>query len=244
MIEMCQKCTTDVVLPNVVNHHRSKGCIYSFLNQGILKNVSYITIGPYVIRKRYADETHVVINDIASNIKISLSDEIFAVGEQLSCVIPNLGQLLFPVLDTGHQLQKKFGGMFLKKESNWHGSMWNICVFVNDSTVDYQCEYLFSYTLINIPQHDTIATKMNIHIYQFMFMLNKNDCIALNLFPNITSIFCAPIKHINRDAMIILDQMGTYLWIYVPMTNIGYSHIYVSRSLWIHRIHLFQFQYN
>ena len=35
IIEICERCKNNVILSNMVNHHGSEGCIYSFGNQGI-----------------------------------------------------------------------------------------------------------------------------------------------------------------------------------------------------------------
>ena len=47
----------------------------------------------------------------------------FAAVHTLACVIPNLGQLLFPVLDIGYDLQKNWGDVNLKKVSKGPDSM-------------------------------------------------------------------------------------------------------------------------
>ena len=62
----------------------------------------------------------------------------FAAIDTLSCIIPNLGQLLFPVLDIGYELQNKWGDVNLKKVLNGPDSMWTMSVCTNASTVNYR----------------------------------------------------------------------------------------------------------
>lgn len=189
IIEMCQRCKNNVIMSNMVNHHGSVGSIYSFGNQGVFKKEKNSTVGPYAIMKRYDDDRQIEIENIASQIETAASGEMFAAVHNLSCVIPNLGQLLFPVLDIGHDLQKSWGDVNLKKVSKGPDSMWNMSVCVNASTADFHTEKDVSYTLIAVPKQDHSMAKKMGNTYQFLFKLNENNCISFDLHPNISFCF-------------------------------------------------------
>lgn len=186
---MCERCKNNIILSNMVNHHGSEGCIYSFGNQGIFKKENNSTVGQYAIKKRYDDDRQIEIENIASQIETAASKEMFAAVHTLACVIPNLGQLLFPVLDIGYDLQKNWGDVNLKKISKEPDSMWNMSVCVNASTADFHTEKDVSYTLIGVPKQDHSSTQNIGNTYQFLFKLNSNNCIALDLTPNISFCF-------------------------------------------------------
>ena len=80
-------------------------------------------MGPYAIQNWYEYDRQIEIEGIASQIKSKLSAEMFVAIDTLSCVVPNLGKLLFPVLDGGYKLQNKWGDINLKKVSNGHNSI-------------------------------------------------------------------------------------------------------------------------
>ena len=116
----------------------------------------------------------------------------FAAVQTLGCVIPNLGQLLFPVLDIGHDLQKCWGDVNLKKVSKGSDSMWNMIVCINASTADVHTEKDVSYTLIGVPKQDYSSSKKHGNTYQLLFRLNDNNCISLDLLPDISFFFQEP----------------------------------------------------
>ena len=90
--------------------------------------------------KRYDDDRQIKIKSIALQIETAASDEMFAAVYNLSCVIPNLGLLLFPVYAIGHDLQKSWGNVNLKNVSKGPDSMRNIGVCVNASTTNFHTE--------------------------------------------------------------------------------------------------------
>ena len=176
-------------MSNMVNHHGSEGYIYSFGNQDLFKKENNSTVGPYAVRKCYQDERQVEVENIVKQIEIAASEEMFAAVQTLGCAIPNLGRLLFPVLDIGHDLQKIWGDVNLKKVSKGADSMWNMSVCVDVSTADFHTEKDVSYTLIGVPKQQYSNSKRHGNTYQFLFRLNDNNCISLDLLPDISFCF-------------------------------------------------------
>ena len=62
-------------------------------------------------------------------------------------------------------------------------------VCVNASAANFYTEKDVSYALIAVSQQDYIITKKNGKTYQFLFKLNENDYISLDLIPNMSFCF-------------------------------------------------------
>ena len=116
-----------------------------------------------------------------------------AITEGISClkkIIPNISNLISPIIQVAYNMQNEIGSVNLKKMSTSENGIWQSEICVNAKTNQFHTEKDVTYTFITIPQQ---KLKSNTGILRnntvFLFEMNEWTNVSLKMIPNLSFIF-------------------------------------------------------
>ena len=116
-------------------------------------------------------------------------------------MIPNLSLFIAPIVTVGHVLQDKYGDVNLKKTSLSESGCWSSSLSVNATTGTLHTEDDCAYTVISVP-----SQRMGSIIYHFMFHLNDDEVIMLNMQKKLSFIFSGCFLTHRQSSDVVSDN--------------------------------------
>lgn len=198
--------------PNILssnNHYNSKGFYASFGNKGSFEKNTNSSVGQYANKRSTSVIKQYHIDAIANVYDRHIAEDISSSTNVLSKYLPKIKSIISPIIRTAYELQSTIGNINIKEGSASKSGCWQTSICVDATTGDFHTEQDCTYTLISIPNQNTISSKTAGENYHFLFCLTdkKNLNIPLNL--GISFIFSAAflthrqhmndLKHSNED---------------------------------------------
>ena len=155
--QQLMQCKPNIITKGGSNHFDSRGYIYSFGNKGSYGMINNSSVDMYATRKfkdkLKMEQTIESANDI--NNKCAT-----AITEGISClkkIIPNISNLISPIIQVAYNMQNKIGSVNLKKITTSENGIWQSEICVNAKTNQFHTEKDVTYTFITIPQQKFIC---------------------------------------------------------------------------------------
>ena len=173
------------------DHHGSKGFVYSFGNKPLYGMKDGSSVSLYANKKSKSVTMQSKINDNADEIEIICSRSINIGISTLSTVLPDIKNLISPIIDAAYHRQKAAGISLLQKTSSSDNGCWNSFLNVNARTQDYHTETDCAYTFVTVPtqvvnKSITIAAKP-----VFLFKITEQVELMLPLCNDLTFVYNA-----------------------------------------------------
>ena len=104
--------------------------------------------------------------------------------------IPNITNLIAPIINTDFALQEEKGYVNFKKFPLHDDDLWQTSIFINARTSEFHTESDSTYTAIHIPQQET---KLKSGEYHFVFKIKDRENVSITLSPGISFLFLGKI---------------------------------------------------
>ena len=116
-----------------------------------------------------------------------------AITEGISClkkIIPNISNLISPIIQVAYNMQNKIGSVNLKKITTSENGIWQSEICVNAKTNQFHTEKDVTYTFITVPQQILKSKTGNLRNNTFfLFQMNEATNVSLKMIPNLSFIF-------------------------------------------------------
>ena len=179
--------------PNILqnsNHHQSTGYYASFGNKGSYETINASSVGQYNTKKHSILDKQVSINQEATLYETYCANEISRSVKDLGTFLPNIRNIIAPVIETSFNLQSKEGkDLNLKEMSSITEGCWQTSICIDAETREYHTEHDCTYTLISIPTQKTQKKNQTSIKYDFLFKLTNKQSINVTLKPGVSFIF-------------------------------------------------------
>ena len=117
------------------------------------------------------------------------TDKIKRSMNNLSIFLPNIKDILAPVLQTSFSTQIDGKDLSFKETLAANDGCWQSSLCVNAETKEYHTEKDCTYTLISILNQSIIKSKESSMKYDFLFNLTNIQLINIPLEPGVTFMF-------------------------------------------------------
>lgn len=152
MVFKAIKTSKNNVITKKNNHNGSSGFYYSYGNRGNFGMIDGSSVGQYSHKKFKNDNKTTTAHVIDSLVDKISSHELGAGIDSLSHRIPNINDLISPILDAAYHRQSHKGTVNLKRvEAAKHG-VWQRSVCVNAVTAKFHVEDDCTNTVIVVPK--------------------------------------------------------------------------------------------
>ena len=187
LYDRLKRCKPDVL--KSYDHHGSQGSCFSFGNKPYYKIVNNSSVGVYSVLKRENKETQRKIDKEAKEMEhicsITITDAIQALGR----ILPQIRNLISPVLDVAHLMQKKKKQIGLMEIETSGIGCWNAFLYANGRTDNLHTEVDCAYTLITVPnQKRKQNTKLD-NKPLFVFKLSEKQQILFPLSNGLSFVY-------------------------------------------------------
>ena len=173
------------------NHFNSQGYISAWGNKALFgKSSEKSSVGQYVKRKPKKETMILEVkhnNDILENL---VSNEVSLATSKFNKWLPNLKQLIAPILNVAFEKQQEDGNINFKMSTTSQHGLWQSELCCNAITKDFHTEKDITYTLISVPyqQHDN-PKKKKPRDSIFLFKINETKILGFKLFQKCSFIF-------------------------------------------------------
>ena len=115
------------------------------------------------------------------------------ITEGISCmrkIIPNISNLILPIIEVAYNMQNEIGSVNLKKITTSANGIWQSEICVNAKTNQFYTEKDVTYTFITVPQQILKSKTGNLRNNTFfLFQMNEATNVSLKMIPNLSFIF-------------------------------------------------------
>ena len=179
--EAVMECKNSVITSGN-SHHGSLGKYFSFGNSAVYKTVNKSSVGVYQTKTNLSLIKKVKVGVIQDLVANELKEGVASLGD----VIPLLNEYIAPVFNIGHELQRTLGADIIKKDKYSQSGIWKSVFCINARTSTFHTEDDCSYTVITVPKQELKAEGKD---YHFLFKLNSEQSISLNMNKPLTFMF-------------------------------------------------------
>ena len=199
--------------PNILavnNHHDSKGFYASFGNKGSFDKCVSTSVGQYTTKRNKCVQKQLEITESAHSYEQRIENEISRAVMDMNSVVPKIKSIISPIIDTAFELQTSKKDINIKKVYTADSGCWQSSICVNATTGQFHTENDCTYTLISIPDQNTIQIDNQKHHYNFLFNFNEKKKMNIPLYPGVSFIFSAPFlthrQHKNENVLSYEDH--------------------------------------
>ena len=172
-------------------HHGTKGFNYSFGNKPLYGCVDGSSVSTYTTkRNKNATKQECIIQD-ASYVHERCAKQVLSGIESLSRIIPELKNMLCPIINAAYDMQCKKGISLLQNVITSDVGCWNAFLFVDTRTDNFHCENDCAYTFITVPQQERRIYAHKQDGPCFLFKINETQTITLPLHNDSSFIYNA-----------------------------------------------------
>ena len=132
------------------DHHGTSGYAYSFGNKPLYGNKDGSSVGIYSNKKSKDESKQYSINSKATMLESICSASIKQGIKCVSKIIPEIRELLCPIINAAYQKHCDANINLLKKGDNFDDSLWNCFMFVDGKTDNFHTENDCAYTFITV----------------------------------------------------------------------------------------------
>ena len=191
--------------PNILSsntHFNSKGFYVSFGNKGSFEKNAQTSVGQYANKRTSSATKQFLIDTIANKYEGHIADDISRSTNDLSKYLPKIKSIISPIIATAYELQSSIRNINIKEGYASNSGCWQTSICIDATTGEFHTEKDCTYTLISIPNQNTISSKTAGNNYHFLFSLIDKRILNIPLYPGILFIFSAAFlthrQHINE----------------------------------------------
>ena len=190
--------------PNILksqSHFNSSGFYASFGNKGCFDSNPNTSVGQYVTKKSTSVTKQNFIETLAKEYECHIADDISRSTKDISKFVPKIKTIISPVIATAYELQSSIRNINIQKCNASRSGCWQTSICIDASTGELHTEKDCTYTLISIPNQNTITSKDAGNNYHFLFSLTDKKRLNIPLYHGTSFIFSATFlthrQHIN-----------------------------------------------
>ena len=172
-------------------HHGTKGFNYSFGNKPLYGCVDGSSVSTYTTKKHRNKTKQECIIQEASYVHERCANQVVEGIRSLSVIIPELKNMLCPIINAAYDMQCKQPIDLLKNEVTSDVGCWNTFLFVEGRTDNFHCEDDCAYTFITVPQQQRRLYFHPQHEPCFLFKINETQTLTLPLHNDLSFIYNA-----------------------------------------------------
>ena len=192
LLNNIKKCKNSICISNgKYNHFNSQGYVFAFGNKALFGSSPVkSTVSQYVNKKGNDDATKIEIEINAAMYETLVCDEVGEAIERFKKYLPNIKDLMAPILTTAYNQQEEAGNVnFSDVITSKHG-LWQSELCCNAITKDFHTEGDITYTLVSVPFQfkDNIKKKQNKPSY-FVLKVNESTNIAFKMIQKTSFLF-------------------------------------------------------
>ena len=184
IVKRCKKNSLDSY-----DHHGSKGFAYSFGNKPLYGNIEGSSVSVYVNKKSKIHSRQLAINESADAVEHTCNQVMNKGISALSNIIPEIKNLLNPIIDAAYHRQTSSELNLLQKTLSSENGCWNSILNVDGCTDMYHTESDCSYTFLTVPKQVvdkslTVADKP-----VFLFKVTQNVQLLIPLCNDLSFVY-------------------------------------------------------
>ena len=206
-----RSCRNNIVVNGKSNHFNSTGYGYSFGNKGFYGMINNSSVSTYA-HKKYKNtekmEDSIFLSRIIDNMT---AIEVNYAVTTMKQVLPNIVNLISPVLDVAYNLQYSIGDINLQKVSGTSDGVWHKQVSINATTSQFHTEKDVTYTMVSVPRQKTKGKTCDMRKDTvFLFQFNKKHNIGILMKQKISFVFSADMLTHRQscDQVYACDKRG------------------------------------
>ena len=191
--------------PNILKsntHFNSNGFYASFGNKGSFEKNEQSSVGQYTNKRSSSSSKQFLIDVVANEYERFVADDISRCTNDLSSILPKIKTIISPIISTAYELQSSIRNINIKEGYASHSGCWQTSICMDATTGQFHTEKDCTYTLISIPNQNTITKQSAAINYHFLFSLSNKIQLNIPLYPGISFIFSAAFlthrQHINE----------------------------------------------